>query len=577
MNSLIGKSLQNGKYILTEEIGRGGFGITFKATHEYLNQVVVIKTLHETLQNGVSGVPRSANRNAADFQRKFRDEARRLAMCVHPNIVRVSDFFIEDNVSYMVMDYIAGQTLEDLVFPDDPLPEATAIHYIRQIGAALRVVHQNGLLHRDVKPQNIILRDGTQEVVLIDFGIAREFTPGSTQTHTNMISAGYAPVEQYLTQGKRSPATDVYGLAATLYALVTAEVPVASVLQQHQPLPEPRQLQRRLSASTNQAILRGMALDAQHRPATVDEWLALLFSDALTSEEISTGAPTVPVAAERSASYSSQTQPPSAFPATVAMATPAIARTLDPGSVTHKPGLRAVWMLVAVSGLTLMGVTIAAFWWRSQPPDPVVADSPSPTISPSIPPVTPTPTPEASPEPVSPSPSPSPVPSPDVQSPPPVEAESAVEQLLTRPPENRDSKKKPSRIPGFPIGTSVQEVQSALGQPVQTKRGYWGDTQSALYEPVPDQISLAYLFDRGSGQVRQTEASFANSVDPLIMQVTLNGMMGSQAPLKVLSALKQVAARQTNQYSFEQGNLKGVIERNSSDRIYIGVWDADLH
>lgn len=84
MDALIGKTLQGGKYTLNAELGRGGFGITFKATHHYLNQVVVIKTLNEALRN---------DRNFPEFQRKFQDEARRLAMCVHPNIVRVSDFF----------------------------------------------------------------------------------------------------------------------------------------------------------------------------------------------------------------------------------------------------------------------------------------------------------------------------------------------------------------------------------------------------------------------------------------------------------------------------------------------------
>ncbi|MBW4542386.1 MAG: protein kinase [Myxacorys chilensis ATA2-1-KO14] len=582
MTSLIGKSLQNGKYTLTEELGRGGFGITFKAVHQYLHQVVVIKTLNEAYQSESSkGVK---HRNRAEFERKFQDEARRLAMCVHPNIVRVSDFFIEADVSYMVMDYIPGETLEEVVFPAHPLPEAIAIHYIRQIGAAIRVVHQNGLLHRDIKPQNIILREGTQEVVLIDFGIAREFTPGSMQTHTNMISVGYAPIEQYLAHDKRTPATDVYGLAATLYALVTAEVPVASVLRQHQPMPEPRQLQRRLSASTNQAILRGMALDAQHRPATVDAWLALL------SNSISANSSAVVIPSERPRSVqpqpnaeeltqNSETLPPP-LPATVAVpkelrsaptASPQ-AEVLPPNS-DRKPS-RAILILMAVSGLTLVGVTIAAVWLRSQPePAPIVATSPTPTVTPSSSPsveATPDPPPQASPSPVAPSPSPTPPPSPEPTATP----DSSVEQILERP---SSSAKTSSRIPGFPIGTSVQEVQATLGQPVQTKRGYWGDTQSALYEPVPNQISLAYLFDRTSGQVRQTEASFAPSVDSLVMQVTVNGMLGSQAPPDVLAALKRVARRQTSQYTFEQGGLEGVIERNSSDRVYIGIWDADLH
>ncbi len=253
MNPLAGKTLQGGKYTLDRELGRGGFGITFKATHIYLGHLVVIKTLSEELRQ---------NPEFAKFQRQFQNEARRLAACVHSNIVRVSDFFVEDGLPYMVMDYIPGQTLDLVVFPNHPLPEVMATHYIRQIGAALQVVHQNGLLHRDVKPQNIILRQGTQEVVLIDFGIAREFTPGSTQTHTSMVSEGYAPIEQYLAQAPRTPATDVYGLAATLYALLTAKVPVPAVLRDRVPMPEPRALQPQLSAAVSQAVMRGMAVEA---------------------------------------------------------------------------------------------------------------------------------------------------------------------------------------------------------------------------------------------------------------------------------------------------------------------------
>ena len=264
---IAGKTLQGGKYTLEQELGRGGFGITFKATHHYLNQAVVIKTLNETLRREAQ---------FAKFQSQFQDEARRLAACTHPNIVRVSDFFIEDGLPYMVMDYIPGATLDLVVFPDKPLPEAKVIHYIRQIGAALQVVHQNNLLHRDVKPQNIILRQGTEEVVLIDFGIAREFTPGSTQTHTGMVSEGYAPIEQYLSQAPRTPATDVYGLAATMYALLTGRVPIAASLRDRLPMPAPIDLQPQLSKFVSQAVMRGMAVEARFRPATITEWLSLL-------------------------------------------------------------------------------------------------------------------------------------------------------------------------------------------------------------------------------------------------------------------------------------------------------------
>jgi serine/threonine-protein kinase len=267
MNTLVGKTLQGGKYTLDRLLGQGGFGVTFLATHHYLGQPVVIKTLNLVSQS---------HPQFSKMEQQFQDEARRLALCVHPNIVRVNDFFMEDDVPYLVMDYIPGQTLEQIVFPDQPLPESIAIHYIRQIGAALEVVHQNGLLHRDVKPHNIILRQGTQEVILIDFGISREFTEGKTQTHTSLISEGYAPIEQYVMQEKRTPATDVYGLAATLYALLTAQVPLASILRERRPMPAPRDLQPHLSIAVNQAIMRGMAVEARYRPSGVSEWLALL-------------------------------------------------------------------------------------------------------------------------------------------------------------------------------------------------------------------------------------------------------------------------------------------------------------
>ncbi|MEQ8383591.1 MAG: protein kinase [Coleofasciculus sp. A1-SPW-01] len=267
MNSLVGKTLQGGKYTLEQELGRGGFGITYKATHHYLGQVVVIKTLDESMHR---------NPDCSRFQRLFQDEARRLALCTHPNIVRVSDFFVEAGWPYMVMDYVDGQTLQEILLPGKPLSEATAIHYICQIGDALTVVHQKGLLHRDIKPANIIRREGTHKVVLIDFGIAREFSLNTTQTHTNMLSEGYAPLEQYLIKEKRTPASDVYGLAATLYTLLTAQIPTPAVIRERQPMPAPRDLQPQLSAAVNQAVMRGMAIEARYRPSSVAEWLSLL-------------------------------------------------------------------------------------------------------------------------------------------------------------------------------------------------------------------------------------------------------------------------------------------------------------
>ncbi|MDJ0687431.1 MAG: protein kinase [Xenococcaceae cyanobacterium MO_188.B32] len=267
MTSAVDKKLQDGKYILLKELGEGGFGRTYQAVNQILERVVVIKTF--------KSLPSQENK-VADIRKQFLNEAQRLVRCYHSNIVRFYEFFIEDGVPYIVMDYIEGQTLDKIVFPNNPLPEATAIKYIRQVGEALKVVHSKGLLHRDIKPQNLILSQDTQQVMLIDFGIAREFNQGIIQTHTNVVSDGYAPIEQYLPKAKRTPASDIYGLAATMYTLVTAQIPIAATLRNRLALNTPKDIRPELSDRISQAIMQGMALEQEERPNSVEEWLSLL-------------------------------------------------------------------------------------------------------------------------------------------------------------------------------------------------------------------------------------------------------------------------------------------------------------
>ncbi|MBV6623703.1 MAG: serine/threonine protein kinase [Rivularia sp. (in: Bacteria)] len=344
---LTGKTLQGGKYTINQEIGRGGFGITYKATHHFLHQEVVIKTLNHKLQK---------HPDFAKFERQFQDEARRLASCVHPNIVRVSDFFVEAGFPYMVMEYIPGETLgEAFVMPGIPLPEDQAIHYIRQIGAALGAVHLKGLLHRDIKPDNIILRKNTNEVILIDFGIAREFNAGARQNHTGIVSEGYSPMEQYLTKAKRSPATDVYGLASTLYALLTAQVPMPVLLRDKEKMPSPRELQPHLSAAVNQAVMRGMAVEARFRPQTVAEWLDLLpdMTRRTVIQPVATHAvPTVDL--------STQEYEPTVPPQAVAVMNPHIPSTRE-NSETPDNDTKEPWFKKMPSPRVLIGAGVAIF------------------------------------------------------------------------------------------------------------------------------------------------------------------------------------------------------------------------
>lgn len=607
METLIGKTLQDGKYTLETELGRGGFGVTFKAIHHYLGQPVVIKTLNDALLEHPF-----AQGNSAEVQQKFQDEARRLALCVHPNIVRVNDFFHEGGRFYLVMDYIPGQTLAAWVGQRGPLPEATAIHYIRQMGAALTVVHENGLLHRDVKPQNMILRQGTEDVILIDFGIAREFTPGVTQTHTSLVSEGYAPLEQYLPQSQRTPATDVYGLAATLYTLLTGQVPVAATLRTHHPLPSPQSLRPDLSPGVSDAVLVGMALDFQARPATVVEWLSLFspISSPMVSGTVATPGVTGPTVA--------------VLPQGQTVTRPG---TVVPPPVSRMPVLW-LWLGAAVmAGAVGFGTVV----WQSQRPAEILDGSLSPPVSPSLTPApAPTPTPDAVVSPTPPSaPSPSvrvtPVapsrpptpPSPSVSAPPEtVSSPSEIPPPLTDTPVRQaptpvspSSEEKPAlpglfrsdrqgvpeslrnrgeteamnpspgrmRVPGFTPGTPEHQIRSSLGEPTQTEAsGYWPNTHTALYELHSNQVTLGYIYDQDTNQLRQTEVAFAQEIDPLVMRTALNGMLNG-TPADVMAGFEEVYHRRRQQYQFSKGNLKGMIERNTEDRIYIGIWEADLH
>ena len=262
-----GQQLQDGKYTIEKELGEGGFGITYRARDNQGN-FVVIKTLNDAIQKRA---------DFAKFQQDFLNEAIKLAKCSHPHIVQIYEVIHENDLWCMVMEYIDGEDLGTLVENQGILSESEALRYIQQIGSALTVVHDNGLLHRDIKPQNIMLRAGKSEAVLIDFGIAREFKPNLTKTHTKILSDGFAPIEQYDVRAKRGAFTDVYALAATLYSVLTGELPTISPMRAiGTELEEAKKINSSISDKVNQAIIKGMEIKPENRPQSISEWLSLL-------------------------------------------------------------------------------------------------------------------------------------------------------------------------------------------------------------------------------------------------------------------------------------------------------------
>ena len=268
-----GYRLRNGKYIIEKELGRGGFGITYLAKDKKGN-AVVIKTPTKLQIESAEEV--------AGFWENFAQEAVKLAQCSRRNahIVELHEVVRERELPCLVMEYIEGETLSSLV-KQGVLSEAEATRYIVQIGSALAEMHSQNLLHRDVKPQNIMLRGDGGGAVLIDFGIAQKFISGRTQTITPALTPGYGPPEQYEWRGKQGTYTDVYALAGTLYFALTGKVPLpAHDRIEQRSLEPPNKINPKISNRVNDAILKGMELEPRVRPQSIEDWLKLFLTES---------------------------------------------------------------------------------------------------------------------------------------------------------------------------------------------------------------------------------------------------------------------------------------------------------
>jgi serine/threonine protein kinase len=264
------------KYSIKKVLGQGGFGITYLAEDMVLDIDVCIKELF------ISGnSTRGQNMNVltynlkdfsfADFKERFLLEAKQLAKFSHMNIVRVIDFFEANNTAYVVMEYLKGQTLKELVASKGALDFEESKAIINQLLNAVEVVHNAGMLHRDIKPDNIILtNDG--RVVLIDFGSARAFTEGKTVAQTAMVSPGYAPLEQYNPNARKGSFTDIYSIGATFYFMLTGEKPLNATERYSEHLKAPHELNHSVSMQVSSAVMLAMEMKPEDRFQHVNDF-----------------------------------------------------------------------------------------------------------------------------------------------------------------------------------------------------------------------------------------------------------------------------------------------------------------
>ena len=289
MNLPEGHSLQNAKYHLVKVIGQGGFGITYLGVWhtEVKGNLGTVKTevpvcikeyffkdycLRDNESSQVLVHSETGKQLFDKFKEKLIKEAKILSEVHHPFIVNVLEVFEENNTAYIAMEHIAGCSLKYMLDVEGKLPEKRVLRYISQIGQALEFVHQKNILHLDIKPSNILI-DKKNNARLIDFGVSKRYDIEQQETSTTMLtlSKGFAPIEQYDNEGTQnfSPCPDIYSLGATMYNLLTGEIPTESILRVAKPLVKPSDINSGITSQTESTILKAMQISPIHRYQSV--------------------------------------------------------------------------------------------------------------------------------------------------------------------------------------------------------------------------------------------------------------------------------------------------------------------
>ncbi len=356
----------DGRYRVGRVLGHGGFGITYLAWDDNLQLRLAIKEYlpRDCVSRAPDGVSLAVYSGQAGEQfayglDRFLEEARTLAhFDQHPGIVTVKNFFRAHGTGYCVMDYVAGITLRQYLDqqPGGRISVEAALRLLTPVMDALRAVHKEGLLHRDLAPDNIYLtQDG--RIKLLDFGAARFAASEHSKSLSIILKPGYAPEEQYRSKGKQGPWTDVYGLAATFYRAITGAVPPEALdrTEEDELLPPSKQ-GIAIQPHQEAVLLKALAIKAPLRFQSISEFqqawrtAAMPLSDSLAAA--------------------------GAVEAATAPVTPA------PGAAnTGKSGL-----ILALAGiLALLAVAGAALWSDKPEPAPPMVAAPPPKPAQTVP------------------------------------------------------------------------------------------------------------------------------------------------------------------------------------------------
>jgi serine/threonine protein kinase, bacterial len=574
--------LLNNRYQVIQVLGAGGFGETFLAEDTYMpsRRRCVIKQLKP-----ISNDPQTYQ----IIQQRFEREAATLEYLGEANdqIPTLFAYFSENGLFYLVQEWVHGQTLTNVIQSQGQLQENTVREILLSLLSVLDYVHSKGIIHRDIKPDNIILREIDNKPVLIDFGAVKEtirttINAAGHPTQSLVIGTpGFMPSEQAI--GRPVYATDIYSLGLTAIYLLTGKYP--QELETH---PHTGQIiWQQFAGGISQQLVMLLTQAIEPRPGdrftTANKMLYALKSEASTAPQVNNTLATIRLTPPKAISSPSQNP---------------VIKTANNSQIWQTPTMIIGGFVVGIMGAVAISSmnqpqtrnSIATnsniISTSTQTPTPIITNTPisEPTLSP-----TPSILPQATES------IPENTPTPLIESTPQAEIQNEEEQTSIVPTtepaltikETRKKKREGKRdqvvtniiretVPAFPTGTSRSSVEATLGKKKDLK-GLWPNTRAVTYKVVPDKIDLGYLFDKKTGTLKQTEAAFASSVEPEVMQTTLNGLLNGEATAEIKQGLEQVQQRQIDNFTFSKGGVKGQIVRQSCDFIYISIWDADLH
>ena len=363
-------------YRIERAIAAGGFGITYLAHQVAFERRVAIKeympyALARRGDDGVSVVPGSP-RDGADFAfglERFRAEGKTLVSFEHPHIVRAYDFREANGTAYLVMQFVEGSSLLELVQRRGAVPEARLRRILIPLLDGLEQVHAAGFLHRDIKPGNIIVRPDCTPV-LVDFGAARCALGRRSRHLTSIVTSGFAPIEQYSDHARQGPWTDIYALGATLYYAITGRMPPDAIGRAAKDdfVAAAAAGAGRYSAPLLDAIDRALALQAADRPQSIAAFRALLGgAETARAEPPSTGGATIALGGGAVADSAQRTMLPP-----VPLHSPRVpvlfggAAGASAGARAYRDAARSAWKRFAAANVA--GALLAGFVaWQGWP------------------------------------------------------------------------------------------------------------------------------------------------------------------------------------------------------------------